>query len=39
LGLLDDVFGKEIKNIATIKRSSVSGTKVINPEVVNVSEF
>lgn len=40
ISLLDDVFGKENKkNIVTIKRSSVSGAKVINPGVVNVSEF
>ncbi|MCP9757323.1 site-specific DNA-methyltransferase [Lacihabitans sp. CCS-44] len=40
IGLLDEIFGKENKkNIITIKRSSVSGAKVINPGVVNVSEF
>jgi adenine-specific DNA-methyltransferase len=38
--LLDEIFGKNNKkNIITIKRSSVSGAKVINPGVVNVSEF
>lgn len=38
--LLDEVFGKQNrKNIISIKRSSVSGAKVINPGVVNVSEF
>jgi adenine-specific DNA-methyltransferase len=40
ISLLDEVFGQENrKNIITIKRSSVSGAKVINPGVVNVSEF
>jgi adenine-specific DNA-methyltransferase len=40
ISLLDEIFGRENKkNIITIKRSSVSGAKVINPGVVNVSEF
>lgn len=40
ISLLDDEFGiNNRKNIITIKRSSVSGAKVINPGVVNVSEF
>lgn len=40
ISLLDEIFGRENKkNIVTIKRSSVSGAKVINPGVVNVSEF
>ena len=40
ISLLDEIFGSENKkNIVTIKRSSVSGAKVINPGVVNVSEF
>lgn len=40
LVLMDEVFGKENrKNIITVKRSSVSGAKVINPGVVNVNEF
>lgn len=40
ISLLDETFGRENKkNIITIKRSSVSGAKVINPGVVNVSEF
>lgn len=40
LVLMDEVFGKENrKNIVTVKRSSVSGAKVINPGVVNVNEF
>jgi adenine-specific DNA-methyltransferase len=38
--LMNEIFGEENqKNIVTIKRSSVSGAKVINPGVVNVSEF
>lgn len=38
--LMDEVFGKENKkNIITVKRSSVSGAKVINAGLVNVSEF
>lgn len=38
--LLDDIFGKQNKqNLITIKRSSVSGAKVINEGLVNVSEF
>lgn len=38
--LCEEVFGlKNKKNIITIKRSSVSGAKVINPGVVNVSEY
>ncbi|MCT4698546.1 site-specific DNA-methyltransferase [Tenacibaculum haliotis] len=40
LALLDELFSNENKkNIISIKRSSVSGAKVINPGVVNVSEF
>lgn len=40
ISLLDEEFGvNNRKNIITIKRSSVSGAKVINPGVVNVSEF
>lgn len=40
LVLLDEVFGNENKkNIITVKRSSVSGAKVINPGVVNISEY
>jgi len=40
LNLLDEIFGKENrKNIITIKRGSVTGAKVINPGVVNISEF
>lgn len=38
--LLDEIFGKENrKNIVTVKRGSVTGAKVINPGVVNVSEY
>lgn len=38
--LMNEIFGQENqKNIVTVKRSSVSGAKVINPGVVNVSEF
>jgi adenine-specific DNA-methyltransferase len=38
--LCDEAFGIENrKNIITVKRSSVSGAKVINPGVVNVSEY
>lgn len=38
--LCDEIFGRKYrKNIITVKRSSVSGAKVINLGVVNVSEF
>lgn len=38
--LMNEIFGQENqKNIVTVKRSSVSGAKVINPGVVNISEF
>lgn len=38
--LCDEVFGiGHRKNVITVKRSSVSGAKVINPGVVNVSEY
>ncbi len=40
LVVLDEVFGEENrKNIVTVKRGSVTGAKVINPGVVNISEF
>ncbi len=40
LALLDEVFGKENKkNIITVKRGSVTGAKVINPGVVNLTEY
>lgn len=38
--LLDEVFGKEnLKNIITVKRGSVTGAKVINPGVVNLTDY
>lgn len=38
--LLDSVLGiQNRKNIITIRRSSVSGAKVINPGVVNIAEY
>jgi len=40
LMLMDETFGSiNRKNIITAKRSSVSGAKVINPGVVNISEY
>lgn len=40
LVLLDEIFGVENRrNIITIKRGSVTGAKVINPGVVNISEY
>ncbi|MCE2960653.1 MAG: site-specific DNA-methyltransferase [Akkermansiaceae bacterium] len=40
LVLMDEVFGrKNRKNIIVIKRGSVTGAKVINPGLVNISEF
>lgn len=40
LVLLDEIFGKDNrKNIITVKRGSVTGAKVINPGVVNISEY
>ncbi len=37
--LMDEIFGQENRrNIVTVKRSAISGAKVINPGVVNVSE-
>ena len=40
LVLMDEIFGQENRrNIITVKRSAVSGAKVINPGVVNVSEY
>lgn len=40
LVLMDEVFGKEnLKNIITVKRGSVTGAKVINPGVVNLSDY
>jgi adenine-specific DNA-methyltransferase len=38
--LMDDIFGKaNRKNVITVKRSAISGAKVINPGVVNISEY
>lgn len=38
--LMDEIFGEENRrNIVTIKRSAVSGPKVINPGLVNISEY
>lgn len=40
LVLMDEIFGRQNRrNIITVKRGSVTGAKVINPGVVNVSEF
>lgn len=40
IALLDETFGKENKkNIITVKRGSVTGAKVINPGVVNLTEY
>ena len=40
ISLLDSVYGEENrKNAITVKRGSVTGAKVINPGVVNVSEY
>jgi adenine-specific DNA-methyltransferase len=38
--LMDEIFGRQNrKNIITLKRGSVTGAKVINPGLVNISEF
>lgn len=40
LVLLDETFGIDNrKNIVTVKRGSVTGAKVINPGVVNITEY
>lgn len=40
IDLLDSIYGEENKkNCITVKRGSVTGAKVINPGVVNVSEY
>ena len=40
LTLADEIFGKyNLKNIITVKRGSVTGAKVINPGVVNLSDY
>ena len=38
--LMDELFGLvNKKNLITVKRSAISGAKVINPGLVNISEF
>ncbi len=38
--LMDEIFGVgNRKNVITVRRSAISGAKVINPGVVNTSEF
>ena len=38
--LMDEIFGvSNKKNLITVKRSAISGAKVINPGLVNISEF
>jgi adenine-specific DNA-methyltransferase len=40
LALGDSVFGRNnLQNIITVKRASASGAKVVNPGVVNVSDY
>jgi adenine-specific DNA-methyltransferase len=40
LVLLDEIFGSECrKNIITVRRASATGAKVINPGVINISEY
>ena len=40
MAVIDDIFGREnLKNIITVKRGSVTGAKVINPGVVNLSDY
>lgn len=40
LAIADQIFGREnLKNIITVKRGSVTGAKVINPGVVNLSDY
>jgi adenine-specific DNA-methyltransferase len=40
IALMDEIYGREnLKNIITVKRGSVTGAKVINPGVVNISEY
>lgn len=40
LAIADSIFGREnLKNIITVKRGSVTGAKVINPGVVNLSDY
>jgi adenine-specific DNA-methyltransferase len=40
MAVIDEIFGKEnLRNIITVKRGSVTGAKVINPGVVNLSDY
>ena len=40
MAICDSVFGKEnLQNVITVRRASVSGAKVINPGVVNISDY
>lgn len=40
MAILDEIFGKKnLRNIITVKRGSVTGAKVINPGVVNLSDY
>ena len=40
LAVVDEIFDKDnLKNIITVKRGSVTGAKVINPGVVNLSDY
>lgn len=40
MAVVDSIFGrKNSRNIITVKRGSVTGAKVINPGVVNISEY
>lgn len=40
MAILDEIFGKEnCRNIITVKRGSVTGAKVINQGVVNLSDY
>ena len=40
MSVIDDIFGKcNLRNIITVKRGSVTGAKVINPGVVNLSDY
>lgn len=40
IAIVDGIFGKNnLKNIVTVKRGSVTGAKVINPGVVNLSDY
>lgn len=40
MAVIDDIFKKcNLRNIITVKRGSVTGAKVINPGVVNLSDY